>query len=385
MGHDVFISHSSKNKATADAVCAALEAHGIQCWIAPRDVTPSMEWSECIVEGIEECRIMLLVFTADANASPQIRREIERAANHGATILPLRVEDVLPGRALEYFIGNVHWLDAMPPPLENHLPNVAITVERILEKIKSRETARHAEPGKPETGTPQQPVAIDVSTSPFHTAIKTPTRVLPKVEPTFIERLKAQPLWLRAVFGVVVLLIVLLPALYFLMPTVGAGAMKHLWAVGADGTILESSDGTVWNPHSSSTSNGVRAIFGTSDGKRFWAVGDQGTILESDDSEHWTARVSGIKNDLYDIFGTKDGKQLWAVGDNGTILESDDGTHWTGQNSGTSNILNGIFGTPDGKDLWAVGDTGTILAMGDELRGPGLAAAVDRALQHKGH
>ena len=80
-----------------------------------------MEWGEAIIDAIEECRIMVLVFTANANGSPQIRREIERAVNHGVAILPLRIEDVLPARALEYFIGNVHWLDALTPPLEAHL------------------------------------------------------------------------------------------------------------------------------------------------------------------------------------------------------------------------------------------------------------------------
>jgi TIR domain-containing protein len=31
----IFISHSSKDKATADAICQRLEADGIKCWIAP--------------------------------------------------------------------------------------------------------------------------------------------------------------------------------------------------------------------------------------------------------------------------------------------------------------------------------------------------------------
>jgi hypothetical protein len=125
MAHDVFISHSAKDKATADAVCAMLESNGIRCWIAPRDVLASMEWGEAIIDAIEQCRIMVLVFTANANASPQIRREVERAVNRGVAILPLRMEDVLPGKSLEYFIGNVHWLDALSPPFEAHLTNLA--------------------------------------------------------------------------------------------------------------------------------------------------------------------------------------------------------------------------------------------------------------------
>jgi hypothetical protein len=132
MAHDVFISHSAKDKATADAVCAMLESNGIRCWIAPRDVLASMEWGEAIIDAIEESRIMVLVFTANANASPQIRREIERAVNRGVAILPLRMEDVLPGKSLEYFIGNVHWLDALTPPFEAHLTSLAGTIKILL-------------------------------------------------------------------------------------------------------------------------------------------------------------------------------------------------------------------------------------------------------------
>lgn len=150
MAHDVFISHSAKNKTTADAVCAMLESVGIRCWIAPRDVLPGMEWGECIIDAIEQARVMVLIFTAEANTSPQIHREVERAVTHGVAILPLRIEDVLPGKALEYFIGNVHWLDALTPPLEAHLKQLAGTIQVLLSRMPPRE----AEPTPP-----QQPAA----------------------------------------------------------------------------------------------------------------------------------------------------------------------------------------------------------------------------------
>lgn len=37
MPHDVFVSHSFRDKRTADAVCALLEADGVRCWIKPTD------------------------------------------------------------------------------------------------------------------------------------------------------------------------------------------------------------------------------------------------------------------------------------------------------------------------------------------------------------
>jgi predicted ATPase len=132
MGHDVFLSHSSKDKAVADQVCMALEANGIRCWIAPRDILPGMDWSEAIVHGIAECHVTLLVFSNDANASPQVRREVQRAFEKGCSVLPFRIDNVTPTDALEYYLAPVHWLNAVEPPLDAHFDVLVQTVRRLL-------------------------------------------------------------------------------------------------------------------------------------------------------------------------------------------------------------------------------------------------------------
>jgi uncharacterized protein len=139
MAHDVFISYSSKDKPTADAVCATLESEGIRCWIAPRDVTPSMEWGSAIIDAIKNAHVMVLVFSANANSSPQIRREVERAVNHNVAILPFRVENIMPDETLEYFISDVHWLDALNPPLESHIKTLAGTIKGLLASAQTEE------------------------------------------------------------------------------------------------------------------------------------------------------------------------------------------------------------------------------------------------------
>jgi hypothetical protein len=133
MPHDAFISYSSLDKAAANAACAALEAAGIRCWIAPRDILPGKEWGEAIIEAINGSHVLVLIFSANANASPQIRREVERAVHKGIPIVPLRIEDIVPTHALEYFIGTVHWLDALTPPLENHLRRLTESVKALLQ------------------------------------------------------------------------------------------------------------------------------------------------------------------------------------------------------------------------------------------------------------
>jgi len=63
MAHDVFVSHSVKDKAVADAILAPLEADSMTCWIAPRDVVPGANWGESIIDAIESSRIMILLFS----------------------------------------------------------------------------------------------------------------------------------------------------------------------------------------------------------------------------------------------------------------------------------------------------------------------------------
>jgi len=136
VAHDVFISYSMKDKVTADAMCASLESADIRCWIAPRDITAGRPWSECILEGIEQSRVMVLLFTADANASPHVLREVERAVNCRVDILTFRVENVPPAKALEYFIATPHWLDALTPPLEAHLKELAAAINVLLARMQ---------------------------------------------------------------------------------------------------------------------------------------------------------------------------------------------------------------------------------------------------------
>ncbi len=133
MAHDAFISHSHQDKAVGDAACTILENSGIRCWIAPRDVPPGSQWAGAIIHAIDQCRVMVLIFSSQANISDQIYREVEHAVSKGIPIYPLRIEDVVPSDSMEYFLGSIHWLDALTPPLESHLYRLADAVKSYLD------------------------------------------------------------------------------------------------------------------------------------------------------------------------------------------------------------------------------------------------------------
>src|ERR1700677_727052 len=138
MPFDVFISHSLKDKAVADAVCARLEAAKVRCWIAPRDISPGADWAESIIDALGSCHVMILIFSSHSNVSPQVKREVQRAFEKGLTVMPFRIEDVQPSASLEYYIGSVHWLDALNEPVERHIDKLVILVKAFIEAASAK-------------------------------------------------------------------------------------------------------------------------------------------------------------------------------------------------------------------------------------------------------
>jgi len=85
---------------------------------------------------------MILVFSA--TRIPRANSQRGRASRQSWRRHPAgAVEDILPGKALEYFIGNVHWLDALTPPLEAHLKSLAGTIKMLLARMEPREAPPH--------------------------------------------------------------------------------------------------------------------------------------------------------------------------------------------------------------------------------------------------
>jgi hypothetical protein len=130
--HEVFLSHSAKDKTWADAACAVLEHHRVRCWIAPRDMTAGVEWAAGIINGLNASRIMVLIFSDHANASKQVRKEVERAISKDLPVIAFRIQNVAPKDAMEFNLSDIHWLDAFTPPVEAQLELLARSVTKLL-------------------------------------------------------------------------------------------------------------------------------------------------------------------------------------------------------------------------------------------------------------
>lgn len=131
MAKDAFISYSSKDHDAAQEIGDMLEKRGIVCWIAPRDVTPGKSYAEEIIDSICATHATILILSENSNESAQVRNEIERAVHYGKTIIPLRIRNVMPSKALELFVGAPHWVDAWIPPLEQKIDQLAAAIKGL--------------------------------------------------------------------------------------------------------------------------------------------------------------------------------------------------------------------------------------------------------------
>lgn len=144
MPHDVFFCHAHQDSAAADALCAAFEAAGLRCWIAPRDITAGMKWAGACTEGINGSHIVLVLLSADSNISEQVQHEVHLADSKGRHLLPVRIQDIAPCSALEYYLGNQHWFDAFPPPAEQYAPRLIDHVRKLLAEPLRKKSAADA-------------------------------------------------------------------------------------------------------------------------------------------------------------------------------------------------------------------------------------------------
>ena len=131
--HQVFVSYSTKDQEIAEGVRAALEAQGISCWIAPRDIKPGTLWGEAIVLALKNSKALVLIFSQNAVDSPWIPREVTVAVSERLAIVTFRIDNALPSNELRLQLVNVHWLTALPPPFEKHLADLVKSVAARLQ------------------------------------------------------------------------------------------------------------------------------------------------------------------------------------------------------------------------------------------------------------
>jgi TIR domain len=147
----LFVSYVKEDRSAAFELVKELERRGARCWIAPRNIKPGSRFDDEIADAIESCRAMLLVFSHHCNERNQfILRELQLADLHGKTIIPFRIENVEPKRALLVRLANLHRIDAF---IERER-----AVEEVVRSLKDPSSPPPPPPQIPPTYTPPKTV-----------------------------------------------------------------------------------------------------------------------------------------------------------------------------------------------------------------------------------
>jgi hypothetical protein len=140
--HDIFISYHSTNQEVADAVVTSLEAAGVSCWIAHRDLpreAPSGEIARAVQERCAlESRALVLVLATPTHEWKQVLKEVEQASGEYVPIIVFRAVGVeLPGDLVLPEEGRPLELVEWAPPVESHLPRLVEVVRGLLEELSA--------------------------------------------------------------------------------------------------------------------------------------------------------------------------------------------------------------------------------------------------------
>lgn len=160
MKNDVFISYASQDKPVADAVCSTLEHNGIRCWIAPRDIFPGSDWAQSITNAIKSGKIMVLIFSQNSNGSSQVAKELNLAISHNLVIVPFKIDNSLPSGSMEYFLADMHWLDAIDGNMQEQIDKLTEVIQSVL----PHRTKESQAPGSTPSSTPSPQPAPSVDT-----------------------------------------------------------------------------------------------------------------------------------------------------------------------------------------------------------------------------
>lgn len=138
LNNDVFISHHTDSSLhIVKAIVNKLESNGVKCWYAPRDTEGGYAGS--IASAIENCKVFLLILNKNASESPHVLNELnlvtERLSKkEEVNIIPFHISDDDISAEAKYYIGRMHWIDAMTPPMYERVDELIDKIAGLLDK-----------------------------------------------------------------------------------------------------------------------------------------------------------------------------------------------------------------------------------------------------------
>lgn len=150
MDIDVFISHHTNSSLhIVEAIANKLEANGVRCWYAPRNTEGGYAGS--IARAINSCSIFLLILNKPASESMHVLNEIDLATKRLSkkekiNLIPFHVADDDIGEDAQYYLGRLHWIDAMTPPMFKRIEELVAQIVKLLGRENTEQAPAASQP-----------------------------------------------------------------------------------------------------------------------------------------------------------------------------------------------------------------------------------------------
>ena len=107
----LFVSYSTRDLAAVKRIVARLEARGLTCWYAARDIPPAAIFAKAIADAVARCDGFIAVISKASQTSNAVLRELELASNAAKTIYPLRLEAGALASGFDYYLSLAQWTE----------------------------------------------------------------------------------------------------------------------------------------------------------------------------------------------------------------------------------------------------------------------------------
>ena len=107
----IFISYSSANQVIANKINDSLKKAGFKTWFAKDSIKAGQNYAGDIVKAIQSSTCLLLLYSSSSDSSVHVQKELDLALKYQKKIYPLRIENIEPKEAMEYFLSGAQYID----------------------------------------------------------------------------------------------------------------------------------------------------------------------------------------------------------------------------------------------------------------------------------
>jgi hypothetical protein len=137
----LYITHSNVDRAIADIVRDQLMEAGYDVWVAHRDIRGAVDWTQTILDAIDERDGMVLVWSESAAESNIVREEIDIARVFRKPIFPIHAHPMKEVPSLPDEINNLQAI---------HMDSLDLNIAELKKQlaVPIRSNIQYVEPAK---------------------------------------------------------------------------------------------------------------------------------------------------------------------------------------------------------------------------------------------